>query len=89
MTTTMVLDIGREAILTTLMVVAPIMVVGFVVGIAISFVQAIMQIQEMTLAFVPKLLAICGALLLFGNWMLNKLMLFTTHMLGQFPSMIQ
>jgi len=88
MTTSFALNIGSEAIHTTLLVVAPIMAVGFIVGIVMSFVQAIMQIQEMTLAFVPKLIAIFGSLLFFGNWMLEKLMLFTSHMLGGFQNMI-
>lgn len=89
MTTSLVLGIGREGIITCLTVVAPVIVVGFVVGIVVSFLQAIMQIQEMTLSFVPKIVAIFGAILFFGNWMLSKMMYFTIHMLGQFPNMIQ
>ncbi|EKD41167.1 MAG: Flagellar biosynthetic protein FliQ [uncultured bacterium] len=89
MTTSFVLGIGREGITTCLTVVAPIIIVGFVVGIVVSFLQAIMQMQEMTLSFVPKIVSIFGAILFFGNWMLSKLMTFTVHMLGQFPSMIQ
>jgi flagellar biosynthetic protein FliQ len=89
MTTTFILELGREGIMTCLAVVAPVMIVGFIVGIGISFIQAIMQIQEMTLAFVPKLVAIFGALIFFGNWMLGKLMVFTTHMLGDFQNMVR
>lgn len=59
-----VLDIGREAIWTLLYVVSPVMLVGLVVGVAIALVQALTQVQEMTLVFVPKILAIFVALLL-------------------------
>ena len=51
-----VLDVGREAIITLVVVSAPVMLVGLVVGVAISLLQALTQIQEMTIAFVPKIL---------------------------------
>ena len=53
-----VLDVARDAIITLVLVSAPLMVVGLVVGVVISLVQALTQIQEMTLVFVPKILAI-------------------------------
>jgi flagellar biosynthetic protein FliQ len=53
-----VLDVARDAIVTLILVSAPIMLVGLAVGVAISLLQALTQIQEMTLAFVPKILAI-------------------------------
>ncbi|HWP26062.1 MAG TPA: flagellar biosynthesis protein FliQ [Xanthobacteraceae bacterium] len=59
-----VLDIARDAILTLLLVAAPLMLVGLAVGVVISLVQALTQIQEMTLVFVPKILAMFIALLL-------------------------
>jgi flagellar biosynthesis protein FliQ len=58
-----VLDVARDAILTLLIVSAPLMLVGLVVGVAISLFQALTQIQEMTLTFVPKILAMFFALL--------------------------
>ncbi len=88
MTPSFVIEIGRSTITTGLMVVAPILIVGFVVGMAISLLQAVMQIQEMTLAFVPKLVAIGAAVIIFGNWMLEKLMIYTHHMLGEFQNLI-
>ena len=57
------IDIARDAILTLVMVASPLMLVGLVVGVAISLIQALTQIQEMTLAFVPKILAIFLAML--------------------------
>jgi flagellar biosynthetic protein FliQ len=59
-----VIDIARDAILTLVMVSSPLMLVGLVVGVAISLLQALTQIQEMTLVFVPKILAIFFAMLI-------------------------
>lgn len=59
-----VLDVARDAILTLVLVASPLMLVGLIVGVAISLFQALTQIQEMTLVFVPKILAIFIALLL-------------------------
>ena len=68
-----VLDIAREAIVTLILVASPVMMVGLAVGIAISLFQALTQIQEMTIAFVPKILAIFFALLIALPFMAEKL----------------
>lgn len=68
-----VLDIARDAIWTVLILSAPMMVVALVVGVAISLLQALTQIQEMTLAFVPKILAIFVSLLIALPFMADKL----------------
>ena len=60
-----VLDVGRDAILLTLQLCAPILIVGLVVGVAIGLMQALTQIQEATLVYAPKILAIFVALLVF------------------------
>lgn len=73
MDTPQVLDYAREALLVLLLVSAPIMGVGLVVGLAVSLVQALTQIQEMTLAFVPKILAVFASLLLLLPFMLNTM----------------
>ena len=59
-----VMDVARDAIVTLLLVAAPLMLVGLIVGVAISLLQALTQIQETTLVFVPKILAIFLALLI-------------------------
>jgi flagellar biosynthetic protein FliQ len=59
-----VIDIARDAIITLVLVASPLMLVGLAVGVAISLLQALTQIQEMTLVFVPKILAIFAAMLL-------------------------
>ena len=65
MSGTEVLDVAREAIWVVLQLVAPILLVGLVVGVAIGFLQALTQIQEQTLVFAPKILAVFLALLVF------------------------
>ena len=68
-----VLDIAREAIITLVVVAAPVMLVGLAVGVVISLLQALTQIQEMTIAFVPKILAIFISLLVALPFMAEKL----------------
>ena len=78
MTGTEVLDVARESIWTLILVCSPVMLVGLAVGVAISLVQALTQIQEMTLVFVPKILAIFVTLLIalpFMSEVLNGQML--------------
>jgi len=80
METPEVLDIARETIWVTLLVGAPIMAVALIVGLGISLVQALTQIQEMTLSFVPKVIAIFLATVLFLPFMLRMLTTFTQQM---------
>ena len=68
-----VLDVAREAIVTLVVVSAPVMLVGLAVGVVISLLQALTQIQEMTIAFVPKILAIFVSLLVALPFMAEKL----------------
>jgi flagellar biosynthetic protein FliQ len=67
------LDVARDAIFTLIIVSAPVMLVGLVVGLAISLLQALTQIQEMTIAFVPKIIAIFISLLVALPFMAEKL----------------
>jgi flagellar biosynthetic protein FliQ len=68
-----VLDVARDAIVTLILVASPVMLVGLAVGLAISLLQALTQIQEMTIAFVPKILAIFISLLIALPFMAEKL----------------
>ena len=68
-----VLDIAREAIYTLILVASPVMLVGLAVGVAISLLQALTQIQEMTIAFVPKILAFLLALVIALPFMAQQL----------------
>lgn len=72
-----VLELGRGALVTGLMVCAPILAAGLVVGVMVSIVLAATQIQEFTLTFVPKLVAMAAAAALCAPWMLRTLVSFT------------
>ena len=67
------LDVARDAIITLIVVASPIMLVGLAVGVAVALLQALTQIQEMTIAFVPKILAIFISLLIALPFMAEKL----------------
>lgn len=71
------LDILQTAFLTLLKVAGPVLLIALVVGLVISILQAATQIQEQTLSFVPKLIAIIAALVIMGNFMMNSLIEFT------------
>ncbi|MBI4239304.1 MAG: flagellar biosynthetic protein FliQ [Deltaproteobacteria bacterium] len=88
MTTQFVVDLARETIFTALWVVGPLMAVGFVVGMIVSVVQAVMQLQEVTLGFVPKIVALGAALIAFAHWMLDQLMRYTQLLLGGFDRLL-
>ncbi len=75
-----VLSIARETITTILLVAAPVLGIGLTVGLAVSIFQATTQIQEPTLAFVPKIAAVLLAVLFFGSWMMRMLMTFTINL---------
>jgi flagellar biosynthesis protein FliQ len=81
-----VLDVSRDAIVTLLLVASPLMLVGLIVGVAISLLQALTQIQETTLVFVPKILAIFLALLValpfMADAMHSNFMRITAHITG-------
>ena len=80
MDTGVVMEIATNAMVTAIMVAAPVLLVSIVVGLAVSVFQATTHIQEQTLTFVPKVLAIVGALLLFGPWMMSVLTSFITEL---------
>jgi flagellar biosynthetic protein FliQ len=88
MTPQMVVEIGREALTVTLLIAAPMLGFGLVVGVVISIFQAVTQINEMTLTFVPKILAVAAALLIFLPWMISTLTDFTRHMFALIPTLV-
>jgi flagellar biosynthetic protein FliQ len=83
----MVVDIGRQAIWATVLISAPLLVVALAVGLVIGIIQAATSINEMTLSFIPKLVAIGLALLLFGNWMLGLLVEFSRGIFQRIPTL--
>ena len=85
MTQVMVLDIMKKAFFTIMIVSGPILIIALVVGLFISILQATTQVQEQTLRFVPKILAVIFGLIIFGNFMLNKLISLTTQLYELIP----
>jgi flagellar biosynthetic protein FliQ len=74
MTPEFVIDIGRQAIETALLVAAPMLIAALVIGLLISIFQAATQINEQTMTFIPKIVGVFVAMLLFAPWMLQKLL---------------
>ena len=68
-----IIDVGRQALLTVLIIAGPLLMAGLIVGLAVGVFQAVTQIHEMTLTFIPKILAITGTLLALLPWMLLKM----------------
>jgi flagellar biosynthetic protein FliQ len=89
MTIETVTEIGRQAIETTMLVSAPILGLSLIVGLLVSTFQAMTQINEATLTFVPKVLAVFAATLLFLPWMMDVLIAFMTHIITSIPSLIR
>lgn len=87
MTDSGVLELAQRAIAVTLLMSAPVLGVGLVVGLLVSVFQAATQIQEMTLSFVPKIIAVAAVIVLFGPWMLNSMVTFTTKLLVSIPNL--
>jgi flagellar biosynthetic protein FliQ len=77
-----VVNLGREALLTVLQVAGPVLGLSLAVGLGISIFQAVTQIHEQTLTFIPKILATLAAIAVAGSWMLQKLTEYTGHLLS-------
>jgi len=85
----MLIMLGRDALWTALQVAGPMLLFGLVAGLAVSVFQAVTQIQEASLSFIPKILGVATALLIFMPWMIQKLMRFTTVLFGDFNAFIR
>lgn len=79
-----VMDISRDAIYTVILTAAPLLLISLVVGLIISIFQTVTSIQEQTLTFVPKILAVFAAMLLIGAWMLNNMSDFMIRLWSDF-----
>lgn len=75
-----VLEIAREAVMTLVLVAAPVLLVGMTIGLVISLFQTLTQIQEMTLTFVPKLLLVFTSLVLLMPYMFHEIKMFAEHL---------
>lgn len=89
MSEVVIMTIVKKALVTGLMVAGPILIISLVVGLIISIFQATTQIQEQTLTFVPKLIAIILVLVLGGPWMLNKLVMLTNELFQSISTIVK
>mgnify|MGYP003555116354 CR=1 FL=1 len=89
MTADIVMDISREVVWTVVKVSAPLLIVSLIIGLIISIFQTITSIQEQTLTFVPKFIAIMLVLIVARGWMINSLVELFTHIMIQIPDLIK
>jgi flagellar biosynthetic protein FliQ len=79
------MELGRDALWMTLMVSAPILLIGLAVGLLIAFLQAVTQLQEQSLTFVPKIAAMAVAAAVFIPWISERIVAYARDMLGGLP----
>lgn len=84
-----VMEIAQNAMMTMLYVSAPILILGLIVGLAVSIFQATTQIQEQSLQYVPKILVVVGSIMVFGSWMLTTLVEYTTNLYANMNNLIR
>lgn len=89
MTPEYVVSLGNEAVKMVLLLSLPLLGVGLVVGLLVAVIQATTQIQEMTLSFVPKIVAVLLALLAVSPWMLGKMVSFAGNLIQNIPDIIK
>ncbi len=78
-----------QAVFQVLLMAAPMLGMGLIVGLTVSIFQATTSIQEQTLTFVPKLVVVLGSLLVFGSWIVNSMINFTMRIFGLIPDMVR
>jgi flagellar biosynthetic protein FliQ len=83
-----VINLATTAMALAFKVALPMLGVGLAVGLLVSIFQAVTQIQEQTLAFIPKIVALAAVLMLLGPWMLNQLLAYTADLWGGIPQMV-
>ena len=89
MTYTLVTDLARNAMMVTVLLAAPLLLVALLIGLLVSVFQTVTQIQEQTLSFVPKLLGVGLTLLVALPWMLQLLVEYTTQLFRSLPALVQ
>jgi flagellar biosynthesis protein FliQ len=89
MTEDIVLSLGRDAIWTTVLLASPLLISALVVGLVVSIIQAVTQINEATLTFIPKMLAIVVVLIIMAPWMTQMLTSYTTELFTNLPNYVR
>lgn len=87
METQLIVELARNSIYTTLLVSSPMLLLALIVGLSISLLQSITQIQEMTLTFIPKIVAVAMALIIFLPWMITTVVGFTSQLWSIIPTL--
>jgi flagellar biosynthetic protein FliQ len=85
--TALVVDLGRQALWMTMLISAPILGIGLIVGLTVGVFQAATSINEQTLSFIPKLVALGMTLALTGGWMINTMVDYTRVLFGRIPTL--
>lgn len=85
MTQQFVIHLSREAIYYTLLISGPMLGLALIIGLLIGIFQAVTSINEMTLTFIPKILVVFGAIIVFGPWMMRVILTFTITLISQIP----
>jgi flagellar biosynthesis protein FliQ len=88
MTDTMIVELGLQAMTIAAKMCAPVLLTALLIGFAISLFQSVTQIQEATLSFVPKAVAVGAAILFSGNWMLHEMVTYTTQLFEKVPALL-
>ena len=89
MTDSTVIDIAVQAMLITAKLAAPILTVSLAIGVGVSLLQSVTQVQEFTLTFVPKLAGVAVVLVVAGSWMLHQLVTFTNQLFERVPDLVR
>ena len=89
MTDSTVIDIAVQAMMITAKLAAPILIVSLAIGVGVSLLQSVTQVQEFTLTFVPKLAGIAIVLVVAGSWMLHQLVTFTNQLFARVPELVR
>jgi len=88
MTPDTVMTIGQHALELTMLLAAPLLITGLLIGLLVGIFQAATQINEMTLSFIPKLLGAAAMLVMVGPWMLKELVGYTRALIESIPSLV-
>ncbi|MBO9668426.1 MAG: flagellar biosynthesis protein FliQ [Bdellovibrio sp.] len=89
MTEELVIRLGQDALRTTAMLAAPLLISTLVVGLAVSIFQALTQINEATLTFIPKMIVVAVVVVLAGPWMMDVMTTYTSTLIENIPAMVR
>ncbi|MFC1732803.1 flagellar biosynthesis protein FliQ [candidate division KSB1 bacterium] len=89
MTQEYVVTVAQTAVYTVLLVAAPMLGLALIIGLAIGIFQAVTSINEMTLTFIPKIVIVLVAVVIFSPWIINVMMTFTINLINSLPALVQ